>query len=90
MHNWILNRDEAKVAVLKLLEFGIPILGGEVYKMVNGNLDLTYDNWYYNRKTAETDLEYLENSTNRALKYIENYPDSNAFFAIIPKADKLK
>ena len=90
IHNWALNRDEAKTAILKLLEFKILILGGNVYKIINGKFDLTYDNWDYERKATETDLEYLENSVNKALKYIENYPDNDAFFAIVPKVQSSK
>jgi predicted aspartyl protease len=89
VHNWALNRDEARTSILKLSGLKIPILGGEVYKIVDGCFELTYDNWFYSRKALETDLEYLENSVHRALKYIENYPDNSAFFAITPESGSI-
>lgn len=52
----------------------IPILGGDVYKMVNGNICKTYDSWYIN-KSNECDF-YIK-SYEKAISYISNYEKRN-------------
>ncbi|MDR1285323.1 MAG: immunity 40 family protein [Campylobacteraceae bacterium] len=86
MHNWILNRNEAKVAILKLLEFGIPILGGDVCRKIDNRFKYTYDSWHCDKNIIETDLEYLKRSINRSLEYINSYPlNCDTYFTLVPK-----
>jgi len=44
------------------------ILGGDVYKMKDDKIEITYDNWYIDRNIAT-----VENSIEKAEEYIEFY-----------------
>jgi hypothetical protein len=85
VHNWALSRDKAKTAILKLYSLEIPILGGDVYKVVDGCFEFTYDNWCCDKKIGESDSQYLKRSIDISLQYIKNHPDDSVFFAIYPK-----
>jgi hypothetical protein len=61
-----------------------PILGGDVYKLVNGSIESTSDSWYCDRKESETLYNYVVRSYHVACDYIRNYPDkTNTFFSIV-------
>lgn len=61
-----------------------PILGGDVYKLVNGRIESTSDSWYCDRKETETLYDYVVRSYHITCDYIRNYPDkTNTFFSIV-------
>lgn len=61
-----------------------PILGGDVYKLVNGRIESTSDNWYCDRKESESPYDYVVRSYHIACDYIRDYPDkTNTFFSIV-------
>ena len=61
-----------------------PILGGDVYKLVNGRIESTSDNWYCDRKESESLYDYVVRSYHIACDYIRDYPDkTNIFFSIV-------
>ena len=61
------------------------ILGGDVYKINEGEIEITYDNWFINRKKEDSYEEYLNRTYEYSKYFIENYADSNsnAIFNII-------
>ena len=61
-----------------------PILGGDVYKLVNGCIESTSDSWYCDRKESESLYDYVVRSYHITCDYIRNYPDkTNTFFSIV-------
>lgn len=64
-------------------ENNIPIYGGDVY-LNNGDKYISSDdNWYFLEKN--TSYNFLEESIEYSLNYINNYPDkNNALFVLVP------
>lgn len=59
------------VQICKLL--AIPILGGDVYSMINSTIENSGDNWYYDRTPNESYYDYVQNSCNKSESYIRNF-----------------
>ncbi len=53
------------------------ILGGDVYKMIDGELNSTYDSWYFDKDKSKSSQELLHESRNRAIEYIKKYHEMN-------------
>jgi CO dehydrogenase/acetyl-CoA synthase beta subunit len=71
--NWALNKDQAMLAIDEFEKHKIPVLGGDVYEIVDGYPEANYDNWYCDRNANE-DLEgFVARSVGYARDYIENY-----------------
>ena len=61
-----------------------PILGGDVYKLVNERIESTSDSWYCDRKETETLYDYVVRSYYVTCDYIRDYRDkTNTFFSIV-------
>ena len=61
-----------------------PILGGDVYKLVNGRIESTSDSWYCDQKESESSYDYVVRSYHIACDYIRDYPGkANTFFSIV-------
>jgi len=92
INNWALDARSALLAISKLGEMGIGILGGDVYVNNNGTIEANYDNWYCNIMQDETPLAFIQRSNSVAVAYIENYliqtPGVNPLFAIVPLVAK--
>lgn len=86
IRNWALVRDDALRAICELGALGIPILGGDVYQLVDQVAEQTYDNWYCDQVPGESDSDFLNRSVNKAKSYIENYSIDGALFTVVPKA----
>ena len=86
--NWALSQQEAIQALIQFVELQIPILGGDVYELVNGVIQHSYDNWYCNRLPNEPHLNFVSRSVRKAREYIEHHnasePDK-VFFAFVPE-----
>jgi hypothetical protein len=66
-----LLKDEALAFVNYLQELQMPILGGDVYYIDdNGDIRLTYDNWYCNKIPEENAIEYCMRSIKITMDYI--------------------
>ena len=60
------------------------ILGGDVYKLENGKIKLTYDSWYCERNSAETISEYVTRSYRITRDYISRYhSNTNILFGFV-------
>ena len=73
--------------ISKFLKNNVPILGGDVYCLNKGIITNSYDNWYCNLETGESQKHFAERSCYIAKQYIENYPENNKieniFFAFV-------
>jgi hypothetical protein len=89
VNNWALSKKEALIAIEKLTQECVPILGGDVYEMINGRLKSTYDSWYCDIEEDESENSFLIRSIDKAGTYIRKYNARNAnaiYFVIVPKA----
>ena len=75
---------------IKVIEFlysnNYAILGGDVYKEEDGDLNATYDSWYFNRSEAKSAQDFLQESSKRAIMYINRYHARNGegyYYSII-------
>lgn len=69
--------EEAIRTVEFLCKNNYSILGGDVYLMAEGSLDSTYDSWYFNRNEAKSNQQLIKESSERAIKYINEYHEMN-------------
>ena len=84
--NWGLNKTAAFSALDALERIGVPILGGDVYHVIEGTVKVTYDNWYADRLERESKEDFVRRSVKEARAYINKYPEdvSNILFAMVP------
>jgi len=72
------NRTRANAIILSILkilkEKKIPVVGGDVYKIIDGHIQITYDNWFINNDGTS---EFVERSLNKAISYIGEYERIN-------------
>ncbi len=68
------DKDNIKEIFEELSKRKIGILGGDVYKIENENIKMTFDSWYMNKDSSE---EFYQKSKLRALRYIEDYEKNN-------------
>lgn len=83
--NWALGRDDAIRAVNELEALGFPVLGGDVYQLVDRSPEHTYDNWYCDQEPGELYSAFLKRSSAKARSYIENYSVNGVLFSMVPK-----
>lgn len=88
VNNWALTKEEALLALDKLLEIQVPILGGDVYHKSGETFHSNYDNWYCDQIEGELKADYLTRSIDVARQYIINYQaetSNTVYFALIPE-----
>ena len=73
VNNWALTETQALQTLNKLESLESPVLGGDVYEMINGEPESNYDNWYCERNDNEKLSEFVARSINYARQYIGNY-----------------
>ncbi|WP_411850307.1 Imm40 family immunity protein [Stenotrophomonas sp. LGBM10] len=88
VRNWALDQAGALDALERLHHEGIAVAGGDVYRLENGRLEPTYDNWYCDRSDDESIDEYIERSIDIARSYISECPNSDGetLFSLVPVA----
>lgn len=64
-------------AVEFFCKYGYAVLGGDVYRIINGELHSTYDSWYVNKDETKLKGEFIEETRNRAIYYINQYYNAN-------------
>ncbi|MDE6264515.1 MAG: hypothetical protein K2M11_05145 [Paramuribaculum sp.] len=78
------HRDEALLIAQEYFNSGRPILGGDVYKVMTGQIESTSDSWYCDQNGSETPYEYLVRSYHIACDYICKYPNTpNTLFNLV-------
>lgn len=55
----------------------VAILGGDVYKCLNGKMESTYDNWYLNRERDQSWESFVTASHRKAWEFIKGYHARN-------------
>ena len=85
VNEYAFSRHAALLAVEELCLAAIPILGGDVYAVVDGRASPNYDSWYCDRAKDESENEYVCRSTALACEYITNYPNGGVLFVIVAK-----
>ncbi|MBI4302736.1 MAG: hypothetical protein HY665_00140 [Chloroflexi bacterium] len=65
--------DDVKVVLATLRARGRIILGGDVYSIIEGEIDATWDAWFYEPNAALSQEANSERSYEAALGYIESY-----------------
>jgi hypothetical protein len=75
--NWAFSKEDAVRVLDKFYEMQIPILGGDVCEKINGVIQYNYDNWYINRQSNESQLDFVNRSIANAKYYINNYSSDN-------------
>ena len=86
-------KKQALNIISKFLKNNVPILGGDVYCLNKGIITNSYDNWYCNLETGESQKHFAERSCYIAKQYIENYPENNNIeniFSIVTEANILE
>lgn len=89
INNWALTKTEAMLVLEKLHSLEVPVLGGDVYEMIDGILQPNYDNWYCDPLNEEARKDFVNRSIDKARSYIEGYTlkDFNSvFFVLVPDA----
>ena len=85
--NWGLTEYQALAAFERFLTLKIPILGGDVYETVNGNIQPNYDSWYCNQLQGEVKDDFVVRSIGVSESYIRNYDKStveSVLFILVP------
>jgi len=74
-----LTEHEAIETIKLYYQLKVPILGGDVFYLnTKGEINWTYDNWYIERSTKESDVDFLEKSISETEIFIKNY-QNNAY-----------
>lgn len=89
VRNWALDSSSALRALDQFLAMKVSVLGGDVYEIKNGVVEISYDNWYCDPLDGESESDFSVRSILVAKKYISAYPSVNKaiLFAIVPKVD---
>jgi hypothetical protein len=64
------------------------VLGGDVYEVVGGKLEVSYDNWHCDPQPGEDWASYVERSIKHSRDYISNYSceaEEGCVFALVVK-----
>ncbi|TWI03146.1 immunity protein 40 of polymorphic toxin system [Flavobacterium tiangeerense] len=88
INSWAFLKKEALEILNRLEELNVFILGGDVYVLSYDFFKPNYDNWYCNRFSNETDIEFTKRSVKTAKDFIMNYnivdtEASQIFFAFV-------
>ena len=67
------TKENALLILRIIREENIPILGGDVCFVINGNIQYTADNWSFSKKDDETLRQYTERSYQATIDYITKY-----------------
>lgn len=86
INNWAFSKEDALNILDRFEELEVSILGGDVCELINNSIQPNYDNWYCNRLSSETNIEFSKRSIKRAKDYILNYNVNNPnqiFFSFV-------
>jgi len=85
VENWALTKSASLNALSMFLELEIPVLGGDVCEINDGEISYNYDNWYCEREIGESAVDFILRSNQKAREYIEAYSvkDDSVLFAFV-------
>ena len=70
--------EQAIMLVDMLRQSCVPILGGDVYLRLESSIEISYDNWYCDKKEDERDSVFVNRSCDVAETFIKEYKRKNA------------
>ena len=70
--------EQAIMLVDMLRQSCVPILGGDVYLRLESSIEISYDNWYCDKKEDEQDSVFVNRSCDVAETFIKEYKRKNA------------
>lgn len=68
------NKEDSIKLINEIIKDKIGILGGDVYKLTPGGLEILPENWSCEPTENESEEEYYLRSKSESINYIENYP----------------
>lgn len=84
--NWALNKQQTVYALEKFSALNVAVLGGDVFKKVDGVYRPTYDSWSCDVIEGEQKREFVKRSIAKALNYISTYnSEYEAYFVLVPQ-----
>lgn len=81
--NWALNKEQALIAIDRLRDAGIAVLGGDVLAGPEEKYRPTYDNWYFEPQDSVDDRKAVSSSALKASAYVRAYPLADVYFALV-------
>ena len=86
INNWAFSKEDSLDILHRFEELQVSILGGDVCELINNSVQPNYDNWYCNKLSNETNIEFSKRSIKRAKDYIMSYNANNPnqiFFSFV-------
>jgi hypothetical protein len=88
--NWGFNKHQSFEIIKSLKSKNIPILGINIFQLINDQIVYSNDKWVSYKLSNETESDFLYRTTSQAIDYISSYvkkmnDSPNYLFAIIPK-----
>lgn len=93
IHNWALNAWQSINFVEIARQRKVPILGGDLYFVKNGEPVIAYENWFCGKNEKENHDDYVDRSANIAKDFINinlSKLGENILFALIVDCDLTK
>lgn len=81
--NWALNKEQALIAIDRLRDAGITVLGGDVLGGPEDNYRPTYDNWYFEPQSSGAESDAVSSGAQKASSYVRGYPRADAYFVLV-------
>ena len=81
VNNYALSKAKALDLLNLLAEQKVVVLGGDVYISQDNQLLLTYDNWYSDKETSESEESFRRRSISESQRFISSYVNPGAYFA---------
>jgi len=73
MNEWAFSRVVALQVIEALCAIKVPILGGDIYRVMNGRPCATGDSWFCSSRASESLDAFIVRSCNESMKYLEEY-----------------
>lgn len=86
VNNWALNKKQSLQALKEFKEANVPLLGGDVYEVIDSVPESNYDNWFCDQDDNESLQEFVSRSIKYAKDFIINYEklsDKEIFFVLV-------
>jgi len=81
--NWALNKEQALIAIDRLRDAGIAVLGGDVLAGPEEKYRPTYDNWYFEPQSSGAESDAASSGALKASAYVRAYPVADVYFALV-------
>ena len=93
VNEYAFSYENVLLVITEIEKLGVPILGGDVLTMDDGQFGYTGDRWSCNRRADEPIGEYFKRSIQHTRNYIEYYHKRNKgsfFFSIVANIGLLR